>query len=78
MPIGAGGALLAMLGSGGADVDFGAHVYGLLAGMGIGYLFAPRLSPDPPELRAQLLIGFASVASLSFAWFWALRVAAEA
>ncbi len=74
VPIGAGVALLAMLGSGGVDVDFGAHIYGLLAGMGIGYLFAPRVSPEPPELRAQVWVAFASIASLASAWFWALRI----
>jgi len=74
VPIGAGAALLAMLGSGGGDVDFGAHIYGLLAGMGVGYLFAPRVSPEPPGPRAQALAGFASIATLASAWFWALRI----
>lgn len=76
VPIGAGGALLAMLGSGGGDVDFGAHIYGLLAGIGIGYAFAPRLSPNPPGFRAQTLAGLASAAALALAWFWAFRSAA--
>jgi membrane associated rhomboid family serine protease len=74
VPIGAGAALLAMLGSGGGEVDFGAHVYGLLAGMGIGFLLAPRVSPEPPELRVQIGVGFASVATLASAWIWALSI----
>jgi membrane associated rhomboid family serine protease len=76
VPIGAGAGLLAMLGSGGGEVDFGAHVYGLLAGMGIGFLVAPRVSPEPPNLRVQIQLGFASVAVLAGAWVWGLRVAA--
>lgn len=68
VPIGAGVGLLAMLGSGGTDVDFGAHVYGLLCGMSLGFLFAPRLSPEPPAVRVQILIGFISAATLGLAW----------
>lgn len=73
VPIGAGGALLAMLGSGGGDVDFGAHIYGLLAGMALGYASAPHLSPDPPGLRVQALAGFASATCLASAWWLAFR-----
>ena len=68
VPIGAGIGLLAMLGSGGTDVDFGAHVYGLLCGMGLGFLFAPRLSPAPPGVRVQIFVGFISAATLALAW----------
>lgn len=68
VPIGAGIGLLAMLGSGGAEVDFGAHVYGLLCGMGLGFLFAPRLSPQPPRASVQILTGFLSAGILGFAW----------
>ncbi len=57
-------------------MDFGAHIYGLLAGMGIGYAFAPRLSPNPPGFRAQTLAGLASSSALSIAWFLELRSAA--
>ena len=56
-------------------MDFGAHVYGLLAGMGIGFLVAPRVSPEPPNLRVQIEIGFASFAVLAGAWVWGLRIA---
>ncbi len=72
VPIGAGGALLAMLGSGGGDIDFGAHVYGLLAGMGVGYGSAPHLCPHPPRLRTQIHAGLGSAAILAGAWFWAI------
>ena len=68
VPIGAGIGLLAMLGSGGSEVDFGAHVYGLLCGMGLGVLFAPMLSPEPPRVLVQLLTGLLSTATLALAW----------
>lgn len=76
VPIGAGIGLLAMLGSGGPQVDFGAHVYGLLCGMGLGFLFAPRLSPEPPSVRVQVLAGFLSAVVLAVTWLsaWLLPV----
>lgn len=77
VPLGAGAGLLAMLGSGGVDVDFGAHVYGLLAGMAIGFVIAPRVSPEPPELRVQIMLGIVSAATLASAWSWAFRFAGD-
>jgi len=44
--------------------------------MGIGFWFAPRVSPEPPKLRAQIWIGSLSIATLASAWVWALRIAA--
>jgi hypothetical protein len=44
--------------------------------MGIGFLVAPRVSPEPPNLRVQIQLGFASVAVLAGAWVWGLRIAA--
>lgn len=68
VPLGAGGGLLAMLGSGGGDIDFGAHIYGMLAGMGLGYWLAPRLSPTAPALRVQILAGFSGIAFMVVSW----------
>ncbi|MFT5441944.1 MAG: rhomboid protease GluP [Myxococcota bacterium] len=68
VPLGAGCALLAMLGSGGPDVDYGAHICGLLAGMLLGYGLAPKFSPEPPRVRAQLIVGLTSLVALALAW----------
>lgn len=68
VPLGAGGGLLAMLGSGGGDIDFGAHIYGMLCGMGLGYLLAPRMSPNAPGPRVQILAGFSGIALLILSW----------
>lgn len=71
VPLGAGVALLAMLGSGGEDVDYGAHILGMLAGMGLGYVAAPRLSPHPPGRGIQILSGFSALALLGASWLCA-------
>ncbi len=68
VPLGAGGALLAMLGAGGGDVDFGAHIYGLLAGIGLGFAAAPKLLPTPMSNRAQWIAAIAAFGVLGLAW----------
>lgn len=42
MPIMAGVALLALLGTGGERTDLGAHFFGLVTGMGGGFFYAPE------------------------------------
>lgn len=73
VPIGAGAALLAMLGAGGGDVDYGAHIYGLLAGIGLGWLTAPRWRTGPPRAAIQALYGGASLLLLGLAWLLAVQ-----
>lgn len=72
VPLGAGVALLAMLGTGGARTDLGAHVFGLLAGMTLGLAAAPPFSPKPPGVREQIVAGVVSLAVLYQSWSWAL------
>ncbi len=60
-PIGAALGLLAMLGTSGARVDIWAHLYGLLAGMGLAVLSAWAL-PTPPRWPVQWVLGVGAVA----------------
>jgi len=68
VPLGAGGGLLAMLGSGGGDVDYGAHIFGMLAGMTLGYVVASRVSPSPPRALVQIGFGLGSLAVIAVSW----------
>jgi membrane associated rhomboid family serine protease len=72
LPIGAGLGLLAMLGTTGARVDVWAHLYGLIAGGGMGLAVALALQRAPSR-PWQWLLGSASVASVALCWAWALR-----
>lgn len=70
LPLAAGLALLAMLGTGrGSDV--GAHVFGLLAGAGLGLPLA-RMDSQPPRAALQWLAGASALAVLGVAWWLAL------
>lgn len=68
VPLGAGGGLLAMLGSGGGDVDYGAHIFGMLAGMMLGYLLASRISPSPPRALVQIGFGLGGLTVIGVSW----------
>jgi membrane associated rhomboid family serine protease len=72
LPLGAGLAVLAMLGSGGGRVDFGAHFFGLLAGMLLGLAMAPMVSPHRPGPGVQAVAGLLAAATVLAAWAWAL------
>jgi membrane associated rhomboid family serine protease len=67
--VGAGLALLAMLGSG-AETDVGAHLFGFVVGLPLGWIAArlPRGSS-----RRQLGLGLLAGAGVAAAWFVALR-----
>ncbi len=76
VPLGAGIALLAMLGTGTARTDLAAHIFGLLAGMTLGLAAAPPFSKRAPSAAKQLLAGCTSLALLLGAWAIALRSSA--
>lgn len=67
--LGAGLALVAMLGGAGPDVALAAHLFGLaagtLAGIGIAYPLARRPRPNG---RAQLVAFVGAVAAIAWAW----------
>ncbi|MHC1752452.1 rhomboid family intramembrane serine protease [Humidesulfovibrio sp.] len=75
LPVAAGLALVASLGTAGDDTDIGAHFFGLLAGLGLGGL-AGWLALDhgrPDEWaggRLNPACGAASVLILASAWAW--------
>ncbi|MFK7894390.1 MAG: rhomboid family intramembrane serine protease [Myxococcota bacterium] len=74
--LGAGLAIVAMLGAGGPRVDFSAHLFGLVAGAltGVGLAFPLAHSPRPGPL-GQGLAGTLAFGILAASWYFALRPA---
>jgi membrane associated rhomboid family serine protease len=72
-PVAAALALLAMLGSAGERVDFGAHVLGLLAGLALGVLVARTLT-RPLGVAFQWGLAGAAIAALVLCWALALSI----
>lgn len=74
-PIIAAVALLAYTGAGGERTDIGAHIWGFVAGLGVG-LVAARM-PQALLLRnkVQLLAGLAALGAVALAWTLALAAA---
>lgn len=68
IPLGAGLALLAMLGAPGERVDFGAHLYGLAAGVGIGLVATQLPLRWIAPAWVQLLAGTCAIATFAGAW----------
>lgn len=71
MPIVAGLALLAMLGTGGERVDLWAHFFGFLVGGVLGILVAFGV-PRPPGSRMQWALGGATLGVVLLCWTLAL------
>jgi membrane associated rhomboid family serine protease len=71
LALGAGLALLAMLGTSGERVDLWAHLFGWLAGVGVGLPIATGVTRAPgPKLQASLCA--ASLCALAYCWMAAL------
>lgn len=75
LPVAAGLALVASLGTAGEDTDIGAHVFGLLAGLGLGgimgWLALSRGRPDEwAGGRFNAACGVAAGLLLAAAWAW--------
>jgi membrane associated rhomboid family serine protease len=69
VPLGAGLALLGMLGSGGERTDLGAHLFGLAAGFAIGAVLATAYSRIPlPGLRGQTVLGIVTASVVVVCW----------
>jgi len=74
MPLMAGCSLLAMLGGEGKQTDFGAHIWGLLMGLAMGYALSGRKVLRLREsFIAQSLLLCAAVALVAVCWWLALR-----
>ncbi|MFQ5903613.1 MAG: rhomboid family intramembrane serine protease [Candidatus Binatia bacterium] len=72
VPIAAGLAILAMLGTGGQRVDLWAHLLGFLVGGILGILVA-FIVPRPPSLHVQWTLGSAALVVVITCWTLALR-----
>ncbi|WP_305042604.1 rhomboid family intramembrane serine protease [Geoalkalibacter sp.] len=74
LPLAAGAALLAMLGSAGENTDLGAHLFGLLVGIALGLLIPPQpAGSHPAKPGFGFLSGAAAGLLLILAWTLALR-----
>jgi len=71
VPVGAGLAILAMLGTSGTRVDIWAHGFGLLVGAAVGIPLGFALR-RPPGAVAQWISGAAALAALLYSWMLAL------
>lgn len=72
VPLAAGGAILAMLGTEGENVDYLAHLFGLGCGFALGLAGHWLQGHTPYGRGVQWLCGLASVAILVLAWMRAL------
>lgn len=69
LPVMAGLALLAMLGSGGERTDFGGHFFGLLVGFAGGFILKQRAFKHMREKKSlQLALILISVVTVAGAW----------
>ncbi|APG28761.1 hypothetical protein A7E78_13530 [Syntrophotalea acetylenivorans] len=72
LPLAAALALLGLLGSGGQRTDIGAHLWGFVAGLGLGWL-SSLLWPSGPTVNglSNRLVGLGSAALVVGAWLMA-------
>ena len=74
LPIAGGLMLLAFLGFSGERTDYGAHVFGFLAGLGLGWVLSWRIDAWRVSARVQWTAGLA--AALLFCAAWTVAVSA--
>nr|MBF0221144.1 rhomboid family intramembrane serine protease [Desulfobulbaceae bacterium] len=74
LPLGAGLGLLAMLGAGGERTDLGAHVWGMIAGMGLGgaYHYFDPVQIYSKNGRLQNILTASVLVGVALAWSLAL------
>ncbi len=74
MPVMAGSALLAFLGSSGERTDLGAHLFGLFAGLVFGnFVRLPFFASLRASFALQTLLSFISFGIFGFCWFLAMQ-----
>jgi membrane associated rhomboid family serine protease len=73
LPLGAGAGLFAMLGTEGERTDYAAHLFGMAAGLVVGYAYHRLLPHAPPSGRMQLSAAAAVAVLFVLAWRCALR-----
>jgi len=74
LPIAAALGLLALLGASGENTDIGAHLFGFISGIGLGFVseyFTPRLKQSWKQIDRGLT--FLSIGLVLIAWWLALR-----
>ncbi len=74
-PLGAGVALLALLGAGKQHVDVLGNLLGFATGIGFGWVYARAAMPRSRSLLLQFAAGAMALAVITLAWVLALRSA---
>jgi membrane associated rhomboid family serine protease len=69
-PLAGGVMLLTFLGLSGEQTDVLAHVFGFLAGLGLGSLLAWMDRPWPKDRALQRVCAWTAVATVALAWIW--------
>jgi membrane associated rhomboid family serine protease len=73
VPLGAGGGVIALVGVGGEDTDYLAHLFGFGWGLIAGVLTQwPRPLRRVPDWKVSALAGFAALGAVAGAWAWAI------
>jgi rhomboid protease GluP len=72
LPLAAGVALLADLGTGGERTDLGAHVFGFMVGLAVGAALLMAEPRIPKMVCAQFAYGAGALSLLVIAWVLAL------
>lgn len=72
VPLAAGGAILAMLGSEGENLDYMAHVFGLLSGFCLGVVAQYLENRFQPRAVWQWLCAGFALSMLVLSWMWAV------
>jgi membrane associated rhomboid family serine protease len=72
LPLGAGAGLFAMLGTEGERTDYAAHLFGMAAGLGLGYAYCRLVPRGPFFARMRLPAAAAALALFVLAWCFAL------
>jgi len=73
LPLGAGAGLFAMLGTAGERTDYAAHLFGMAAGLGLGYAYCRLLPHARSPVRMGLPAAVAVAVLFGLAWHVALR-----
>jgi membrane associated rhomboid family serine protease len=72
LPVATGTAFLALLGTGGQNTDYAAHIFGLISGFMIGTIFSCSIKHfHGIPINAERVLGISSLLFITFCWYLA-------